>query len=56
MCVGFTGQMVATSIFKPFLVNVTADDRVASFGEYFMEEDKVIIDDCPMALSSNHVN
>jgi len=44
MCVGWTGHLVATTVFKPFLAITGATDiNVASFGEYILEEVKVMI-------------
>ena len=43
VCVGCTDQMVAASIFKPFMANISDTDTVAYFGEHIMEEAKVVI-------------
>ena len=42
VCIGCREQMVAaTSIFKPFLANVSDTDTMAYFGEHIMEEAEV---------------
>ena len=49
--VGCTGQMVATTVFKPFLANTGDNDSVAYFGKHSVEEVEVTTINC---LSVNH--